>query len=185
MFVCYPFCFCKKLLAYFWSLKREKLFWPFQGLVQEKPAWPLYKKLSLVVSRSDHNNFNLKVYSISCTFWTLLLPTYYVSNISKVPLGFTCVILWESDHGLRTPREEIAFTARPKIHSHSQIFRYDVGSIFCPPHRPKFSDIFDLCLHWVSVVRVSNHHNISSWRMAFSNLQDNRASYVMYYAFRP
>jgi hypothetical protein len=56
-------------------------------------------------------------------------------------------------HGLRTPREEIAFTARPKIHSHSQIFRY-AGSIFCLPHRPIFSDIFDLCLHWVSVVRV-------------------------------
>ena len=56
-------------------------------------------------------------------------------------------------HGLRTPREEIAFTARPKIHSHSQIFRYG-GSIFCLPHRPNFSDIFDLCLHWVSVVRV-------------------------------
>ena len=55
-------------------------------------------------------------------------------------------------HGLRTPREEIAFTARPKIHSHSQIFRYG-GSIFCLPHRPNFSDIFDLCLHWVSVVR--------------------------------
>ena len=28
------------------------------------------------------------------------------------------------DHGLRTPGEEIAFNARPKIHSHSQIFRY-------------------------------------------------------------
>ena len=55
-------------------------------------------------------------------------------------------------HGLRTPREEIAFTARPKIHSHSQIYRYG-GSIFCLPHRPNFSDIFDLCLHWVSVVR--------------------------------
>ena len=26
-------------------------------------------------------------------------------------------------------------------------------SIFCLPHRPNFSDIFDLCLHWVSVVR--------------------------------
>ena len=26
------------------------------------------------------------------------------------------------------------------------------------PHRPNFSDIFDLCLHWVSVVRVL-HHN--------------------------
>ena len=55
-------------------------------------------------------------------------------------------------HGLRTPREQIAFTARPKIHSHSQIFRYG-GSIFCLPHLPIFSDILDLCLHWVSVVR--------------------------------
>ena len=26
-------------------------------------------------------------------------------------------------HGLRTPREEIAFTAWPKIHCHSQIFK--------------------------------------------------------------
>ena len=55
-------------------------------------------------------------------------------------------------HGLRTPREEIAFTARPKIQSQSQIFRYG-RSIFCLPHRPNLSDIFDLCLHWVSVVR--------------------------------
>jgi hypothetical protein len=55
-------------------------------------------------------------------------------------------------HGLRTPREEKAFTARPKIQSQSQIFRYG-RSIFCLPHRPIFSDIFDLCLHWVSVVR--------------------------------
>ena len=56
-------------------------------------------------------------------------------------------------HGLRTPREQIAFTARPKIHSHSQIFRYG-GSIFCLPHRPEFSGFFDFSLHWVSVVRV-------------------------------
>ena len=55
-------------------------------------------------------------------------------------------------HGLRTPREEIAFTTRPKIQSQSQTFTYD-GSIFCLPHRPNFSNIFDLCLHWVSVVR--------------------------------
>ena len=45
-------------------------------------------------------------------------------------------------HGLRTPGEEIAFTERPKIHSHSQIFRYG-QSIFCLPLRPKFSDFFD------------------------------------------
>ena len=56
-------------------------------------------------------------------------------------------------HGLRRPREEIAFTARPKIYSHSQIFKFS-RSIFCLPHRHNFSDIFDLCLHWVSVVRA-------------------------------
>ena len=50
------------------------------------------------------------------------------------------------------PREEIVVNAWPKIHSQSQIFRYG-RRIFCLPHRPNFSDIFDLCLHWVSVVR--------------------------------
>jgi hypothetical protein len=54
-------------------------------------------------------------------------------------------------HGLRTPREEIAFTARPKIHSHSKIFRHG-RSIICLSHWPNFSGIFDLYLHWVSVV---------------------------------
>ena len=62
------------------------------------------------------------------------------------------------DHRLRTPGEEIAFTARPKINSQSQIFRYG-QSIFCLPHEPKFSDLFDLCLHWVSVVRDSQHRD--------------------------
>ena len=74
----------------------------------------------------------------------ILSRLLYESTIVRKSFPFT--------HGLRTPREEIAFTARPKIHSHSQIFRYG-GSIFCLPHRPNFSDIFDLCLHWVSVVR--------------------------------
>ena len=73
----------------------------------------------------------------------LLLDTY---------LGCRPGILNIHNHGLRTPGEEIAFTARPKIHSQSQIFRYG-RSIFCLPHRPKFSDIFDLRLHCVSVVR--------------------------------
>ena len=59
-----------------------------------------------------------------------------------------------SKHGLRTPGEEIAFTARLKIHFHSRIFRYG-RTIFCLPHQPKFSDFFDLCLRWVSVVRGS------------------------------
>ena len=68
-------------------------------------------------------------------------------------------------HGLRTPSEEIAFTARPKIKSQSQIYRYS-RSIFCLPHRPKISDFFKLCLRWVSVVRVVDHtirHNQTQW----------------------
>ena len=56
-------------------------------------------------------------------------------------------------HGLRTSRDERAFTARPKIHSQSQIFKY-CQCIFCLPHWPNFSDIFDLCLDWMSVVRA-------------------------------
>ena len=59
-------------------------------------------------------------------------------------------------HGLRMPREKIAFPAWPKIQSQSQIVMYG-RSIFCLPHRPNFSDIFDLCPHWVSVVRDWSH----------------------------
>ena len=36
--------------------------------------------------------------------------------------------------------------------SHSQIF-----SRFCLPHQPKFSDFFNLYLHWVSVISGQNH----------------------------
>ena len=60
------------------------------------------------------------------------------------------------DHGLRTPGEKNAFTERPKFRSHSQILRYG-RSIFCLPHWPIFSDFFDSCLHWVSVVCGRNY----------------------------
>ena len=40
-------------------------------------------------------------------------------------------------HGLQTPGEEIAFTARPKINSDSQIFRYG-WNIFCLPQIFRF-----------------------------------------------
>ena len=53
--------------------------------------------------------------------------------------------------------EEITFTEQPKVHSHSQIFRYG-QSIFCLLNQSKFSDFFDLCLHWVSVV-----HRLGWW----------------------
>ena len=54
---------------------------------------------------------------------------------------------------LWTPGEKITFTAQQKIKSQSQIYSYG-GSIFCLPNRLKFSGFFDLCLHWVSVLRV-------------------------------
>ena len=91
-----------------------------------------------------------------------------VNNLSKRPRKLKINFIFETvrhrrsmissqlhscRHGLRTPREEIAFTERPKIQSQSQILRYG-RSIFCLPHRSNFSDIFDLCLHWVSVVRA-------------------------------
>ena len=38
--------------------------------------------------------------------------------------NFFIIKTYQANHGLRTPREEIAFTARPKIQSESQIFRY-------------------------------------------------------------
>ena len=38
------------------------------------------------------------------------------------------------------------FNPNPKFLSTAEAY-------FCLPHRPNFSDIFDLCLHWVSVVR--------------------------------
>ena len=78
--------------------------------------------------------------------------TYQYNNLSKLIEA----IIKLSHHGLylrlRTLREEISFTARPKIHYHSQFFKYG-QSIFCQTHWLIFSDIFDLCLHWVSVVR--------------------------------
>ena len=85
------------------------------------------------------------------TQWWFSWP-HWPQQLQWPPKPFFLKNLLYLDHGLRTPREELAFTARPKIHSHYQIFRYG-GSIFCLPHRPIFSDIFDLCLHWVSVVR--------------------------------
>ena len=81
------------------------------------------------------------------------------------------------DHGLRTLGEEITFTARPKINSQSQMFRYG-QSIFCLPHWPKFSGFFDLCLHWVSVVHVPDYNKgiysvFASFRIRKKRLNGN------------
>ena len=74
------------------------------------------------------------------------------------------------NHRLRTSGEEIVVSARPTTKSQSQIFRYG-QSLFCLPQRPKISDFFDLCLHWMSVVRALGHDLSCSegiWRSVIS-----------------
>ena len=67
-------------------------------------------------------------------------------------------------HGLRTLWEALAFTTRPKIHSHSQIFRYD-WSIFCLPFASaQVSDLWfmpsmGVCSPWWNPWNVKVNHN--------------------------
>ena len=75
---------------------------------------------------------------------------------SKVPITLLRTLCNPFSHGLRMPSEETAFTGWPKIHSHSKMFWYG-RSIFCLPHLPKISDFFELCLHWVFIVRDPTH----------------------------
>ena len=72
------------------------------------------------------------------TLYEIIQGTDYARNIGL-----------STDYG-RQVRKSPSLQGR-KIHSHSQIFRYS-QRIFCLPHWSKFSDFFDLCLHWVSVV---------------------------------
>ena len=140
-------------------------------------------KMYILSPNHDIVSYLTQTNNLGTTFYAIFMPSRSRSNCifglwvkSKI-LGSSHFALSESDlnalnfheynwfeekwmkngilHGLRTPREEIAFTARPKIQFQSQIFMYS-RSIFCLPHRPNFSDIFDLCLHWVSVVRGCN-----------------------------
>ena len=112
----------------------------------------LIKKSINGCCREQENLLEMGHFCITFAFW-------YCSDLCRAK-DFSCSVkenrsYCSSNHGLRTPREGIAMTARPRIQSQSQIFRYS-RRIFCLPHRPNFSDIFDLCLHWVSIVCASN-----------------------------
>ena len=130
--------------------------------------WQNYVKISFIIKDFSYGQFEIlqknlvklkryfsntklqyKCQTKLCKYFCpIVLKTMHLNiNRNNFSKRIHCLV-----HGLRTPGEKIAFTARPKIKSQSQIFRYGL-SIFCLPHRPKFSDFFDLCLHWVSVVR--------------------------------
>ena len=110
--------------------------------------------------------------------WKCMLPHYayfcsYLCSDKEVVVCEKKLVAFFSfgwAQGLRTPGEEIAFTARPKIKSQSQIYRYG-RSIFYLPHRPNFSDDFDLCLHWVSVVRACGRSSEIRISLQFPNIQ--------------
>ena len=85
------------------------------------------------------------------TQWGIFYCTTFIQSVTNYIHGVV--------HGLRTTGEEITFTAQPKIHAHSRIFSYG-RNIFCLPHLPKFSDFFDLCFHWLSVVCVVVHSTL-------------------------
>ena len=74
-------------------------------------------------SLAQDSNILLQRYKLQCKSNTTEVPLLYKINklcniqlIQVVNFYISCV------HGLRTPREDIAFTARPKIQSQSQIF---------------------------------------------------------------
>ena len=118
--------------------------------------WRHKSKISEKLGRCERQNMLRSYLKIWEWEWIFGHAVKAIFSLGIRSLCLTCKLGWNRNsfsHGLRTPREEKAFTARPKIHSHSQIFRYG-QSIFCLPLRPNFSDIFDLCLHWKSVVRV-------------------------------
>ena len=58
----------------------------------------------------------------------IIIHALWLCHVLQLELGPTaswiCSLSNHHQHGLRTPGEEIAFTARPKIKSQSQIFRY-------------------------------------------------------------
>ena len=116
----------------------------------KKLSKPLFKDYFTGMETMQRKNYNFLFKSSN--FVSISLALFFVPK-----------------HGLWTPREIIAFTARLIIQFQFQIFRYS-QSIFCWPHWPNFSDIFDLCPHWVSAVHVPKNQGtvLGLWELVKS-----------------
>ena len=114
--------FCFKLFSTFRHQLRYQIF------LKTGPKFD--RKVRQRVNKKQYRFSKLNKTSFQRKKFTLFTKPFIVSHILR--------------HGLQTPGKDIAFTAKLKINSHSPIFRYD-QSIFCLPHRPKFSDFVDLC----------------------------------------
>ena len=81
----------------------------------------------LYVIPSPHTCISTLLLWQFCTAFTYGISSCQ-SDKRSIDLGKRSMPAWTRrsgpKHGLQTPGEEIAFTARPKINSHSQIFKY-------------------------------------------------------------
>ena len=100
----------------------------------------------------DHHRFSV--------YFFVQKTKYFEETKGLVSVWFNIKRRWWSCAQTTDARSvnHLHWTARPEINSQSQISRYGL-SIFCLPHRPEFTDFFDLCLHWVSVVREAYHRS--------------------------
>ena len=90
--------------------------------------------------------------TIMASQWTSSSKRHWTSNDDSV------VGLCKNRYHLHNSRWKMVPTKRPLDMPHRlQTTNEKSRSIFCLPHRLKFSHFFDLCLHWVSVVRDWNN----------------------------
>ena len=110
------------------------VFWNTKSVTKSRLHW-LYLVWKLGKSRQYMDAWK-KMTKMS--MWSSVVSPFSSLLVSMILVE----AIWHTRvHGLRTPREEKAFTARPKIQFQSQIFRYG-RSIFCLPHQPNFCRYF-------------------------------------------
>ena len=113
------------------------------GAMPGMPAWQIRKHMAAMPPARQLETVKLNASGLISVVLALHVTLYHKQLIDHSKYHATKVPTMPemrpdaSDHRLRMPREEIFFIAQPKIHSHSQIFRYG-RSIFRLPHRPIF-----------------------------------------------
>ena len=73
---------------------------------------------------------------------------------------------YETEHGLRMPERGNCLDCTVEKQVPFPNFRH-FRSIFCLPLMSTFSDFFDLCLHWLSIVRETEHEIWPAYSLHF------------------
>ena len=99
------------------------IFWQFLAIFLEfifKILWE-FSLIVYIFKIENRTNWNR-------TYWGI--PVEGIDLFVEIVVFVKILSKGRRKHGLRTPREEIAFTAWVKIHSHSQIFMHDRSIFF-------------------------------------------------------